>query len=43
MELFHKILKVGVEGNASDIHIKLDTPVIYRISRDLVAVLTLSW
>ena len=37
MELFHKILKVGVDGNASDVHIKLDTPVIYRINRDLVA------
>ena len=37
MELFHKILKAGVEGSASDIHIKLDTPVVYRISRDLVA------
>lgn len=37
MELFHKILKVGVEGGASDIHIKLETPVIYRISRELVA------
>ena len=38
MELFHKILKAAVDGNASDVHIKLDTPVIYRISRELVAV-----
>jgi len=37
MELFHKILQVGVEGHASDVHIKIDGPVIYRISRDLVA------
>jgi twitching motility protein PilT len=37
MELFHKILKAGVDGGASDIHIKVDGPVIYRISRDLVA------
>lgn len=37
MELFHKILKVGVDGGASDVHIKLDGPVIYRISRNLIA------
>ena len=37
MELFHKILKVGVDGHASDVHIKIDGPVIYRISRELVA------
>ena len=37
MELFHKILKVGVEGHASDVHLKIGTPVIYRINRELVA------
>ena len=37
MELFHKILKAGVDGGASDVHIKIDGPVIYRISRSLVA------
>ncbi len=37
MELFHKILKVGVEGHASDVHLKIGSPVIYRISRELVA------
>jgi len=37
MELFHKILKVGVEGHASDVHIKIGTPVVYRINRELVA------
>lgn len=37
MELFHKILKAGVDGAASDIHIKIDGPVIYRISRNLIA------
>jgi len=37
MELFHKILKAGVDGGASDIHIKLHGPVIYRINRELVA------
>jgi twitching motility protein PilT len=38
MELFHKILKASVDGHASDIHIKIDTAVIYRINRELVAV-----
>ena len=38
MELFHRILKIAVEGNASDIHIKAATPVIFRINRELIAV-----
>ena len=38
MELFHRILKIAVEGGASDIHIKTATPVIFRISRELIAV-----
>lgn len=38
MELFHRILKIAVEGNASDIHIKTATPVIFRINRELIAV-----
>lgn len=38
MELFHKILKTAVEGGASDIHLKIGTPVIFRINRELVAV-----
>jgi twitching motility protein PilT len=38
MELFNKILKIAVSGNASDIHIKVGTPVIFRINRELVAV-----
>ena len=38
MELFTKILKIAVQGNASDIHIKINTPVIFRINRELVAV-----
>jgi len=36
MELFHKILKTAVEAGASDIHIKPDAPVVYRISSQLV-------
>ena len=38
MELFNKILKIAVDGGASDIHIKIGTPVIFRINRELVAV-----
>ena len=36
MELFHKILNAAVEGGASDVHIKPDAPVVYRISSQLV-------
>jgi twitching motility protein PilT len=38
MELFLKILKTAVEGGASDIHLKIGTPVIFRINRELIAV-----
>jgi twitching motility protein PilT len=38
MELFHRILRLAVEGGASDIHVKVGTPVIFRISRQLIAI-----
>src|ERR1700748_3787638 len=38
MELFHRILKLASDGGASDIHIKVGTPVIFRISRQLIAI-----
>src|ERR1700691_1895404 len=38
MELFHRILKLAVESGASDVHIKVGTPVIFRVSRHLVAI-----
>ena len=38
MELFHKILSAAVEGHASDVHLKIGTPVIFRINRQLIAV-----
>lgn len=38
MELFYKILKAAVEGSASDVHLKIGTPVFYRINRELLAV-----
>jgi len=36
MELLHKILKTAVDAGASDVHIKADAPVVYRISSQLV-------
>ncbi|MDP6913603.1 MAG: PilT/PilU family type 4a pilus ATPase [Verrucomicrobiota bacterium] len=36
MELLHKILNTAVEGGASDVHIKPNAPVVYRISSQLV-------
>jgi len=38
MDLFNKILNAAVEGGASDIHIKIGGPVIFRIDGQLVAV-----
>ncbi|RME95382.1 MAG: type IV pilus twitching motility protein PilT [Verrucomicrobia bacterium] len=38
MELFHRILKTAVEGNASDIHLKIGGPVYFRIDGELVAI-----
>ncbi|HTI70876.1 MAG TPA: PilT/PilU family type 4a pilus ATPase [Candidatus Limnocylindria bacterium] len=37
-DLLRGILKAAVQGGASDVHIKVSTPVIVRISRQLVAV-----
>ena len=38
MEMFHKILKTAVEGGASDVHLKIASPVVFRINRQLVAI-----
>ncbi|MCF7763151.1 MAG: PilT/PilU family type 4a pilus ATPase [Verrucomicrobia bacterium] len=38
MELFEKILKAAVSGGASDIHIKIGTPVVFRINRELMTI-----
>jgi twitching motility protein PilT len=38
MELFQRILKTAVEGGASDVHLKIGSPVIFRINRELVAI-----
>src|SRR5213592_4735364 len=38
MEMFHRILKTAVDGSAPDVHLKVGTPVIFRIHRQLVAI-----
>jgi twitching motility protein PilT len=38
MDLFHRILKTAVDGGASDVHLKIGSPVIFRINRELIAV-----
>jgi twitching motility protein PilT len=38
MELFNKILKAAVDSHASDIHVKVGNPVIFRISRELISI-----
>ena len=38
MEIFHRVLKTAVEGGASDVHLKVGTPVIVRINRQLIAI-----
>jgi len=38
MELFQRILKTAIEGGASDVHLKIGTPVVFRINRELIAV-----
>lgn len=38
MEIFHRILQTAVDGGASDIHIKADHAVIFRINRQLVEI-----
>jgi twitching motility protein PilT len=38
MELFHKILQTAVDGHASDIHVKVGTPIVFRINRQLIAI-----
>src|SRR5258707_406229 len=38
MEHFHRILKTAVGGAASDVHIKIGNPVVFRINRQLIAI-----
>src|SRR6185312_9086003 len=38
MEIFSRILQGAVQAGASDIHLKVESPVIFRITGDLVPV-----
>jgi twitching motility protein PilT len=38
VELFRRILKTAIDGGASDVHLKIGTPVVFRINRELIAV-----
>jgi twitching motility protein PilT len=38
MEIFHRILAAAVEGGASDVHLKIATPIVFRINRKLINV-----
>ncbi|MBM3882382.1 MAG: PilT/PilU family type 4a pilus ATPase [Verrucomicrobia bacterium] len=38
MDIFFKILQTAVDGGASDVHIKIGGPIIFRINRQLVAI-----
>ncbi len=38
METFTKILQACVDAHASDVHLKVDHPVVFRISRQLITV-----
>jgi twitching motility protein PilT len=38
MELLRGILKAAVEGGASDVHIKVGYPTVFRINRQLIAI-----
>src|SRR5437867_2931230 len=38
MELFNRILQTAVEGGASDVHLKIGTPIVLRIHRQLIAI-----
>jgi len=38
METFRRILSTAVQGGASDVHLKIATPIVFRINRKLVAV-----
>ncbi len=38
MEIFKRILQTAVENGASDVHIKIGAPVVFRINRQLIAI-----
>jgi twitching motility protein PilT len=36
MELFNRILRTAVDGGASDVHVKVGGPIVFRIDGNLV-------
>jgi twitching motility protein PilT len=38
MDVFHRILQTAIQGGASDVHIKIGCPVVFRINRQLIAI-----
>jgi twitching motility protein PilT len=38
MEIFHRILQTAIDGGASDVHLKIGGPVVFRINRQLIAI-----
>ncbi|MDB6040532.1 MAG: Twitching motility protein [Verrucomicrobiales bacterium] len=38
MEIFHRILHTAIQGGASDVHIKVGTPIVFRINRQLIPI-----
>jgi twitching motility protein PilT len=38
MDIFQKILQTAVGGGASDVHLKIGAPVVFRINRQLIAI-----
>src|SRR5213594_3993185 len=47
MDTFHRILQTAIDGGASDVHVKVGSPIVFRIQRQLVAIQapapTLDW
>ncbi len=38
MDIFHRILNTAIQGGASDVHIKPDNAVVFRINRQLIVI-----
>ncbi len=38
IDLFHRILKTAIDGEASDVHLKIGSPVVFRINQELVTI-----
>jgi len=38
MDTFHRILQTAIDGGASDVHVKIGSPIVFRINRQLLAI-----